>query len=413
MVNTSFYTGIGTSIGLISGLVLNKIIALLVGPSGIAMISQFQNFISISTSIATGGIQQGVVKYVAEVRDNLTEKTRVLSTSLRITLISTLLIGAATFFFSKYLSNSLFNTLEYNIVLKVFGGTVVLFGLNTLLVSILNGNGEIKKLVAVKISTNLTGLILTVTLAYFYGVFGALLSLALSQSVVFFLSLAFVLKSDWFHKKLFNKKIEKEYAIKLSKYTLMAISSMVIPPLVQIGIRSHISENLSIDEAGYWDGLWKISKSYMGLITATLSIYYLPKLSSLKEKALVRKELFDGYKMIAPVLMIVLVVMYFTREFVIVILYSSEFLQMEKLFLPQLIGDFFRVMAWLIGYIMLAKAKTMMFIGMQIYTALVNYFLSIFLIDQMGLEGVVWTHAIRFIFHFILLIYLLRNYLKK
>ncbi len=413
MLNTSFYTGIGTAIGFISGFVVNKVIAVLIGPSGIAIVSQFQNFISITTSISTGGIQQGVVKYVAEVREQKEKKAEILSTALKITLISTILVGVLTAIYSGYLSSILFDSNEYKTILIVFGGTVVLFGLNRLLISILNGNGEIKKLVAVKISTNLMGLVLTITLAFFYSVFGALLALALSQSVVFFLSLVFVIKSDWFQIDLFNKKIDKENVLKLLKYTLMAVSSMVIPPLVQIGIRNHISETLTIAEAGYWDGLWKISKSYLGLITSTLSIYYLPKLSSLKESKLIRRELLNGYKLIAPTLLVGLFIIYFAREYIILILYSDEFMKMEKLFFPQLIGDFFMVMAWLIGYIMLAKAKTKLFIGMQLYSSAVTYFLSVFLINVWGLEGVVWAHAYRFIFHFLLLTFLLRKYLRK
>jgi O-antigen/teichoic acid export membrane protein len=84
MAYTSFYTGIGTVIGFISGFVVNKVIAVFIGPSGVAMISQFQNFIAISTVAATGGIEQGAVKYVAEVRKKEENKAVVLSTSLRI-----------------------------------------------------------------------------------------------------------------------------------------------------------------------------------------------------------------------------------------------------------------------------------------------------------------------------------------
>lgn len=262
MINTSFYTGIGTAIGFISGFVVNKVIALFIGPSGVAMVSQFQNFIGISTAVATGGIKQGVVKYVAEVRGDEGKKAVVLSTSLRITLIFTLLVGIVTSVFSRYLSIQLFDSAEYQFVLIVFGVTVVLFGLNQLLMSILNGTGEIKKLVAVKISSNLFGLFITASCAYLYGINGALVALALSQSVIFFISLLFVINSDWFKQNLFGEKLDKEYSIKLFKYSLMAISSMVLPPLVQIGIRNHIIETLTIEQAGYWDGLWKISIAY-------------------------------------------------------------------------------------------------------------------------------------------------------
>lgn len=413
MINTSFYTGIGTAIGFISGFVVNKIIAVVIGPSGVALISQFQNFIGVSTSVATGGIQQGVVKYVAEVRENEEAKSKVLSTSLRITLIFTLLVGIITSFLSSFISIRLFGSTDYRFVILLFGATVVLFGLNKLLMSILNGTGEIKKLVVVKISSNLFGLFITATAAYLFSLNGALVALAISQSVIFFISLLFVIKSDWFKSRLFNKGIDKEYMIKLFKYSLMALSSMVLPPLVQIGIRNHIIEVLNIDQAGYWDGLWKISNAYLGIITMTLSIYYLPKLSSLKDRLEIRIEILNGYKIVIPFLIVSIGIVYLLKDFIIVILYSSEFLEMSDLFGPQLLGDFFKIMAWMLGYIMLAKAKTKLFIFIQVYASVLTYFLSIYLVNLWGIEGVVWAHAFKFIFHFFLLLTIFRKYVFK
>lgn len=413
MINTSFYTGIGTAIGFISGFVVNKVIAVFIGPSGLAMVSQFQNFISISTVAATGGVQQGVVKYVAEVRGDEEKKAVVLSTSLRITLIFTLIVGIITSVFSRYLSVKLFDTQDYHFVLIVFGVSVVLFGLNQLLTAILNGTGEIKKLVAVKISSNLFSLLITASFAFLYGISGALVALAISQSVIFFVSLLFVTKSKWFKQKLFSKKLDKGYCIKLLKYSLMALSSMVLAPIVQIGIRNHIIETLSIEQAGYWDGLWKISAAYLGIITTTLSIYYLPKLSSLNERLEIRQELLNGYKIIAPVLILVIITVYVLRDYIILILYSNEFMEMNSLFAPQLTGDFFKIMSWLLAYLMIAKAKTTLFIGSQIVFSGITFFLSIYLINFMGIGGVVWAHAIKYFIYLLVMIIIFKKYLIK
>ena len=59
---------------MINGFVVVKIIAIYVGPSGLAFIGQFQNFLSILMSFATGAINSGVVKYTAEYRDDEVEK---------------------------------------------------------------------------------------------------------------------------------------------------------------------------------------------------------------------------------------------------------------------------------------------------------------------------------------------------
>ena len=413
LLNTSFYSGIGTAIGFISGFVVNKVIAIYVGPSGVAIISQFQNFIGISTAIATGGIQQGVTKYAAEVRQDEVNKAVILSTSLRITVFFALLVGILTSFNSRYLSIHLFDSDLYQYVFVVFGATVVLFGLNQLLMSILNGTGEIKKLVQVKISSNVFGLIVTSSSVYIYGLSGALVAIALSQSVIFFVSLVFVVKSDWFKLELFKDKIDRVYSTKLFKYSLMAMSSMILPPLVQIEIRNHIIDTLTIEEAGYWDGLGKISAAYLGIITTTLSIYYLPKLSVLKERLDIRNELLNGYKTITPVLLLAISLIYIYRDFIILVLYSSEFNGMSYLFAPQLLGDLFKIMSWLLAYMMLAKAQTTMFITTQIVFSTLTYFLSIHLINIIGIDGVVWAHAIKYFIYLLVMSIIFRSYLIK
>ncbi|TNE74743.1 hypothetical protein EP331_00725, partial [bacterium] len=107
MIKTSVWTGIGTIIAQLSGIVVAKIVAVTIGPSGVAYISQFQNFIGITTNVATGGIQQGVVKYVAEFNDDIEEKAKVLSTSIIVTISTAFIISALIFLFRESLGEYL------------------------------------------------------------------------------------------------------------------------------------------------------------------------------------------------------------------------------------------------------------------------------------------------------------------
>lgn len=413
MINTSFYTGLATSLAMISGLVLNKVIALTIGPSGVALVSQFKNFTSIATSTATAGIQKGVIKYIAEFRGDEYEKRKILSTSIQVALIPSIIIGIAVFSSSSFLSGYLLDSDEFHFVFQLFGITVVLFSLNVLLMSILNGTGEIKKLVWVKMSNSLFTLIVTSGSVFLYGLYGALIALAISQSVVFIVSIFFVTKCDWFNFKFFIKPLDRKYVKLLMAFSLMALSSMVLPPLVKIEIRNFIIENLSSVQAGYWDATFQVSKAYLNVVTTTLGIYYLPKLSNLTKVSELRLEIWNGYKIILPCLLMLLTLVYFLREYIILLLYSSEFLEMEYLFIPQLIGDFFKICSFLLSYLMLAKAKAMLFISTQIIFSAITYLLSIYLLTEMGLIGVVWAHAIKYFIYFFVMAIIFRKYLFK
>lgn len=206
---------------------------------------------------------------------------------------------------------------------------MVFFVLNSLLLAILNGQKEIKKLITVNIVSSFVGLILTGSLAYYFGLYGALISYTTGQALVFFVTLGFVFKSQWFKAKLFTAKLDTAYMKKLGKYTAMAITSALTVPLSQMVVRNYIGESLSWDDAGYWEGVWRISSTYLMVVTTTLSIYYLPRLSEIKDKIELRKEIFYGYKIIMPIVVILALGIYFLRDIAILLLFTEEFMPMK------------------------------------------------------------------------------------
>lgn len=297
LIKTSVLTGISTVIKLVSAFVINKVIALYIGPSGLAIVGQLQNFTSIITTFSNGAISSGIVKYTAEYQD-IEEKKKIFSSSIVISLICSLIISIFLFGFSDYLSELILKDIQYSSVFIIFGATIFLFALNMVLISILNGQKEIKKYVLVNIAGSIFSLVFTSVLIMQLNLKGALYAMVLNQSVVFFVTLAFVLKSSWFKLEYFLKGLDKESLSKLSKYSLMAIVSALTVPVSHLIIREYIGENLGWDSAGYWQGIWYISTMYLLLVTTTLSVYYLPRLSEIQDNKELRKEIFSGYKII-------------------------------------------------------------------------------------------------------------------
>lgn len=57
---------VATLVKMLTGFISVKIVAVLIGPAGIALLGQLNNFSSIFLTISTGGISSGVTKYIAE-----------------------------------------------------------------------------------------------------------------------------------------------------------------------------------------------------------------------------------------------------------------------------------------------------------------------------------------------------------
>lgn len=411
LISTSILTAISTIIKVISGFIINKLIAVYIGPTGLAMVGQFQNFIAIIKTISTGGIEQGVIKYTSEYKDKY-KKAKLLSTALFITFISSLIIGIVLIIFSDTLSKNILNSLEFSNIFNLFGFTIILYSLNALMLAILNGHQEIKKFTIVNISGSIISLLFTSLLLFFYHLEGALFALILNQSILFFLTLRFVVKSNWFNIKLFTLGIEKDSAIKLGKFTFMALISAMAVPMVLLFIRDYIGSNIGWNEAGYWQGIYYISTMYLLIVTTSLGVYYLPKLSEIEDRKELKREILNGYIIIMPIVIILALTIYLLRETIVNIAFSDKFMPMLELFKWQLIGDVIKIASWLLSYLMLAKAMTKTFVITEIIFGLIFATLSVIFLNIFGLVGVTYAFALNYTLYLIVMSFIFRGVFK-
>ena len=408
LIKTSVLTAISTIIKIISGFVINKVVAIYVGPSGLAIIGQLQNFMELIVTFSNGAITNGVVKYTAEYQ-TIEQKKRIFSTSIIISFVCSLLISIFLFGFSEYLSEFILKDVQYSSVFVVFGATIFLFALNMVLISILNGQKEIKKYVLVNIAGSIFSLVFTSILIMQLNLMGALYAMVLNQSVMFFVTLAFVIKSSWFKLEYFKQGLDKESLSKLSKYSLMAIVSALTVPVSHLIIREYNGENLGWDSAGYWQGIWYISTMYLMLVTTTLGVYYLPRLSEIQDNKELRKEIFSGYKIIMPIVILASLIIFLLKEYVILIAFSKDFMPMMELFAWQLIGDVIKIASWLLAYLMLAKAMTKVFIYTEVLFSALFVGLSILFVDKFGLVGITYAYALNYLLYLFMMIFIFRK----
>lgn len=413
LLKTTFLTGISTVIKIISGFIINKVVAVYIGPSGLALIGQFQNFTAIIMSFSQNVMNQGIVKYVAEYKEEPKKRIKFLSTSFSVCLISALIMSVLLIIFNKQISFYLFKNDNYASIFTIFGATLVFFALNNYFLAVLNGYREVKKFVSINMISSIVSLIFTTILIKFLGFYGALLSLVTAQTVVFIITLLFVVKSNWFKFENFIKGSDKENLIKIFKFSLMVIIPSIIGPFIQLNVRDYIINHISLDAAGYWQGIWKISDVYLMLITSSIGIYYLPKLSEIKDDVLLKKEIISGYKTILPIVAIIALGIFFCRDLIIRILFTEKFMDMSNLFTFQLIGDFLKVSSWLLSYNLVAKAR----VKIVIFTELLFYSLfltfSILFINKFGLIGVTYAFALDYFIYLLIMIYLFKNLLFK
>ena len=126
IVKVFSFTAISTIVKMLTGLISVKFVALIIGPTGIALLGQLNNFSSIIMTVACGGINNGVTKYLAESENDVDVVSNLLSTALKITVFCSAFCGILLLVFNKLLSELVLLTPDYGYVFVVFAVTKVI-----------------------------------------------------------------------------------------------------------------------------------------------------------------------------------------------------------------------------------------------------------------------------------------------
>lgn len=392
-----------------TALISTKVVASIIGPSGVAMLGQLGNINTMLQGLAAGGIRSGVTKYISEYKEDKTSVRKYISNALLISTIFTSIISLVCIFGCTWLSRTILFSEEYSYVFIVLGITIFLFTLNSLLISILNGFKEFKKYVVVNISSSFVSLVFSVFLCLLWGLKGAMISTVTFQSVVLFVTIYQCRKCEWFTYDNFFTRKDKDILNKYLQYTLMTFVSLCTLPISQMILRGYVISNISPVEAGWWEGMNRISSVYLSIITTSLSVYILPRMSEINDKWLLKCELVKYYKLIVPFLIISIFLIYLFRHIIIYILYTPDFYPMENLFIWQLLGDFFKISSWLLSFLMLAKAKTKTYISTEIFFASTRVLLCYIFINIYGTVGLNIGYMINYILYMFTMIYLFKG----
>lgn len=403
LIKTSLFNGIAVVIKMLTLLGINKILAMYVGPSGYAALGQLQNALTMITTLSSGAVNTGVTKYTAEYIEEPSRQHAVWKTSTTLATVGSLAVGVVVALFSENLSLYFFKREDYGSVFLWVALSLIFFTFNALLLAIINGKKDVKTLVIANIAGSLLSLIVTGLLSWFFGLYGALVSLGIYQALAFVTTIFLCRQADWFRVDYFFGRIDRGIALDLSKYAAMALTTAACLPVAQILIRNHLISEYGIEYAGYWEAMWRLSSAYLLLVTTTLGVYYLPRLSELVGFGAVREEVIQGYKFILPAAVICCLVVYFMRDFVIQVLFSNEFLPMRDLFAFQLIGDVLKIGSWILAYVMLGKAMYKLYIVTEILFAISLYILVLAFTRWHGFEGVVEGYAFNYFLYWVVM----------
>ncbi|HLT65586.1 MAG TPA: O-antigen translocase [Flavobacterium sp.] len=383
------------------GLLTSNAIAHFIGAEGMALIGNLRNFLYSIQSIATLGLYNGVVKYIAEFKNNTLELSKTLSSAFYLGFISTVVVSFLVYFNADTINDYIFPEYnDYAYVIKVLAISLPFYTLNLFSFSILNGFSKFKMLIIINIIGQILAVSVTLILIYKNRIDGALISVVVSESLIFLITVVGIVNQRSLMPLIKVSNVRFTTIKKLSSFSIMALFSAIVLPLVAIAIRSYIIENVGFKEAGFWEAMNRISKYYLMFVSSLLTLYILPRLSEIDNAKEFRNEVFSFYKTIIPIFGVGLLFIYFFRNIIITIVFSSEFKPVEELFLWQLLGDFVKVLSVVIAYQFLAKKMFWHYMITEAFSVVILYLSSILFIDMYGVKGATIAHFVTYVLYY-------------
>lgn len=385
-------SALATIAKLAGGLIFVKIIALNLGPGGMGALGQFFSLAALLSVMCSGGVGSGITRYAAQNLQNNEVLCRVIQSASFICISSCLVIGLIANIFSRELSWLIFSTPQFERVIALTAFIAIPIGFSALGYAVINAFSATFALAMINLAAAaLSGICLYILIAGWKLEGAALGVLWASGAASIFIGIW------WIRSRLLNilmliPRFDAKYAFPLFKYTFIALLSVLCHHGGQIIIRKWLVASAGWDEVGYWQAMVRLSDAYLQVINVFLMAYLLPKLSSRDNKSHSIAAIKESYALILPVLIIILVIGYLGRELIIDGLFSKDFRAVSPLFFPQMLGDFFKIVSYIPGYLLLARGYMPLLVAAEPVQMLLFLATSYWLADKYGAIGVCWAY---------------------
>jgi len=402
MKATSLFGGVQVFKILIS-IVRSKFIALWIGPAGYGIATLFTTTLGLISGMTDFGLSKSAVKdisfnYNSENTENVSRTIQILKKLVWFSACFGALIMIVA---SPWLSEFAFESKAYTFSFIWIAIAVLFKQLSEGRLAILQGLRKLKKLAKANLYGNLFGLVFTLPLYYFYRIDAIVPAIIISSFIAFIFTFYYSKDTETEKVKLLNKEAFSEGKPMIYLGVMLSVSSM-IGLLVAYLIQIFISQDGGVAQVGLYNAGFVILNSYVGLVFNAMGTDYFPRLSAISNKIeQIRKTVFEQAYIAILLITPIVVLFILAAPLLIVLLYSKEFSPIVSMVNWGILGMVFKAVSFAMGYIIIAKGDSKIFIKTAIG------FNSLLLVGNIvgyyhgGLEGLGISFLIYYIIHYI------------
>ena len=401
ILKSSSIIGGSQVINMVIGLVRTKLVAILIGPSGVGLLGIFQSITGLASTVAGLGIQTSGVREIAKFHgtENHFEVARTVITLQRVSWFTGVAGMLLLTLLAPQISVISFGSQDYTWSIIALGVTVLVGNISGGQGAVIQGTRRIGDLARVSILSALFGTLISVGLYAWLGVDGIVPSLV----VMSFVSLGI---STFYATKINIAKVKTSWQAswkqsgKMIKFGLAMVASGVVSAIVTYFTRVLIIREFDLAAAGIFTAAFSLSGMFVQFVLGAMGADFYPRLTAISNdhprmNQLINEQTEIGLLLAFPGLLVTLVL----APYALAIFYTKEFASADGMLTWFIIGCMGRVISWPLGFSLLAKGQGGLYMATETSFQIVHLGLIWLGIKTIGLVGASVAFAVLYFFY--------------
>ena len=381
--------GSAQAVNILISIVRMKVLALLLGPAGIGLLSIYNNLLNMASTAAGIGMDSSGVRQIASVKGEEQVLTRVRRVLFAALLVQGVLAMVGVWFLRTNIAEWLLGDREYATEVGLIGVAILLGLLGTAQTALLQGMRRIGDLGRVTVLSALIGTVSGLAAVWFYGEAGLIWFVVVQQLATIVIALRYTSRlpkpSAPRPSVVEIWEVWKPMAKLGSAFMLAALATTA----TLLYIRSLIGQNLGIDATGQFAAAWGLTVTYIGFLLGAMGADFYPRLTEvIGDRQITNKLVNDQAQLGLAIGGPLILVMIGMAPWVMSLLYSSEFHEAAGMLQVQMLGNVIKIVGFPLGYMFVAAARSKLYLFTQLNWNI--FFLSMlwYWLPQYGLAAV-------------------------
>lgn len=355
---TSLFGGV-QGLAIIVGIVRNKLVALILGPDGMGLVSLFNSTIKLVSDSTSFGLSMSAVKNISEAY-NRTDGAAV-QHAVRLvrswSLFAALLGMLVCVLFCTLLNKWTFSWGDHTLHFLLLSPVVGLMAITSGETAILKGCRQLRPLALISLCCVVLALVCSVPIYYELGQAGIVPSLVL-------FALMQCLATVYFSFRMFPPSFSVSKNLlgeggSMIRLGIAFVLAGVLGSGAEFVVRSYLNNTGQLTVVGLYNAGYVMTMTYAGMVFSAMETDYFPRLSGIPElgvrlNQVVNRQVEVSLLLVSPLLVFFMV----SLPILLPLLYSGRFLPVLDMMKVVVLAMYFRAVTLPIEYIALSRSDS-------------------------------------------------------